>query len=49
MEEFLNDLVEVCRKHNKSLSHEDTHGAFQVVPFDEAYVRWLKEAYWSED
>jgi hypothetical protein len=42
VEAFLDDLVEVCRKHQMTLGHEDEHGAFQVLcRFSEANIRWL--------
>jgi hypothetical protein len=44
VEAFLIEIVEVCRKHGFSISHEDGHGAFQVVPLDEANVEWLLNA-----
>ena len=41
---FLNDLIDVCKEHNLSLSHEDLHGAFQVVPYDDSFKAWLEQA-----
>ena len=42
---FLDDIIEVYRKHNLSLSHEDCHGAFQIEPYDQLNIDWLCEAY----
>ena len=42
---FLAELAEVCRRHNLSLSHEDTEGAFRVQSFDECNIDWLKAAF----
>jgi hypothetical protein len=41
---FLAEVVEVCRKHGMSISHEDGQGAFQVRDFNEPDAEWLKEA-----
>lgn len=38
---FLTDLALLCRKHDKSLSHEDTHGGFVVEPWSRYRERWL--------
>jgi len=43
---FLNDLVEVQKKHGLLLSHEDGHGAFEVYDFSEEDddYSWLLKA-----
>jgi hypothetical protein len=41
---FLAEVIEVCRKHGMSISHEDGWGAFQVRNFSESDADWLKEA-----
>lgn len=41
---FLADVLAVCRKHERSLSHEDCHGAFMVVKYNDSDARWLWEA-----
>lgn len=47
-EEFLEDIKRVCQKHNRSISHEDGHGAFIIEEYDEFNVNWLEEALLSE-
>ena len=42
-EKFINDIIEVSKKHGLSLAHEDRHGAFEVEPYDEENIEWLKE------
>jgi hypothetical protein len=32
---FMADVEAACAKHGISISHEDCHGAFILVPFDE--------------
>ncbi|NBW22529.1 MAG: hypothetical protein EBR82_82745 [Caulobacteraceae bacterium] len=41
---FLAEVIEVCRKHGMSISHEDGWGAFEVRNFNEPDADWLKEA-----
>ena len=41
MQSFLNDIIEVYKKHGLSLSHEDSQGAFIIDEFKEDNVRWL--------
>ena len=41
---FLADLKEICIKHNMSISHEDSWGAFIIHSFCDANLRWLEEA-----
>lgn len=41
---FLAEIVEVCRKHKLSISHEDQHGNFEIEEFYEQNVRWLLKA-----
>lgn len=42
---FLNDLILVMQKHNKSLSHEDCEGAFIVTNYSDDNINWLLAAY----
>ena len=41
---FLEDLRRVCERHQRTLGHEDEHGAFIVEPFDPHNLRWLADA-----
>jgi len=45
VQRFLNDIVEVYKKHGLALGHEDSQGAFIVEEYDEEFVKWLFEAY----
>jgi hypothetical protein len=46
VEAFIDELVEVCRRHNMTLGHEDEHGAFQVNRFfTEGHANWLRSAH----
>jgi hypothetical protein len=41
---FLAEVVEVCRKHGMSISHEDGHGSFEIVAFSDENAEWLMAA-----
>lgn len=40
-EEFLEDIKRVCQKHNRSISHEDMHGAFIIEEYNEFNINQL--------
>lgn len=42
---FLVELEVLMRKHNVSISHEDGHGAFILVDFNEDNLEWLSDAH----
>jgi len=44
VEAFLNEVVEVCKRHGLSIGHEDGHGAFRVEDYDETNTEWLLDA-----
>jgi hypothetical protein len=41
MEQFLEDIKKMCKKHNLSISHEDYHGVFLIEEYDEDNIEWL--------
>ena len=43
-DEFLNDIIEVCKKHGLSLSHEDVGGGFLIDDYNETDTKWVKAA-----
>ena len=43
-QDFLSELMMICIKHQLSISHEDGHGAFLIVPYDKHYETWLLQA-----
>lgn len=47
-EKFFDEIVSVCKKYGLSISHEDGHGAFEIEPFDENNIDWLRGAHFSE-
>ena len=44
MAAFLDDIIEVCKKHGLSISHEDCHGAFCIEEYCEENIEWLRNA-----
>lgn len=46
---FLNELAEVCKRHGLSLGHEDSHGGFEVLTWNEHCDKWLRAAAEEEE
>lgn len=45
IDDFLQEVILVCRKHGFSIEHEDSQGTFQVVDFFAPAADWLLEAH----
>jgi hypothetical protein len=41
---FLDGVLELCKKHKFSISHQDSHGAFVIEKYNKAYSEWLLHA-----
>lgn len=41
---FLDEIEAVCRRHNLSIAHEDREGGFEIEPFSDDNMDWLREA-----
>lgn len=39
---FLNEIDNICKKYNFSISHEDSHGGFIIEKYDDFNIKWLK-------
>ena len=39
---FLNEIENICKKYNLSISHEDGEGAFIIEKYDSYNIKWLK-------
>lgn len=48
IDEFLAEVVQVCQKHGFSITHEGRFGCFEVVPYEDFYVRGLMNAHIAE-
>ena len=44
IDRFLEDIIDVYRKHGLSLAHEDSHGGFLVETHTLKNVEWLMAA-----
>lgn len=44
VEQFLDEITAVCRKHGMSIAHEDPHGAFVIATYHHLLERWLRDA-----
>jgi len=44
IDDFLNEVIVVCKNHGLSISHEDGHGAFVICDYDDSDSRWLMDA-----
>lgn len=44
IDDFLSDILAVCRKHQLCIGHEDTHGAFLIHCLDENVTMWMNDA-----
>ncbi len=43
-DDFLEEVIGVCRKHGISIGHEDNQGAFEIRTFSEDDAEWLMGA-----
>lgn len=41
---FFQEIENICKKYDLSISHEDTHGAFVIEKYKEANIEWLEQA-----
>lgn len=41
---FLAELWALCERHGLAISHEDSHGSFEVVSIEDGNRDWLMEA-----
>lgn len=41
---FLDDLFELFKKHDISISHEDNHGGFILENYDKGNEEWMEGA-----
>lgn len=44
IDNFLNDIENVCKHYGLSISHEDEHGIFIIEKYNENTMKWLKNA-----
>ena len=44
LKDFFNEIEEICKKYDYSISHEDGHGAFEIKKYTKDNIDWLKFA-----
>lgn len=44
VDNFLEDIIKICKKHNLSISHEDNGGSFIIEDYDIELSQWLLAA-----
>ena len=44
-EEFLNEILKVCKKYGYLIGHEDNQGALLIEPYTKEGEQWLLGAY----
>jgi len=44
IDNFLKEVLGICKKYDFSISHEDIEGAFVIVKYHEGYKKWLLNA-----
>lgn len=42
---FLKEIEKICKKHNLSISHEDSSGAFIIEKYNQDNIEWLKHGH----
>ena len=42
--DFLDEVIEICRKYNLCIGHEDIGGCFEVEILTEDTIQWLWQA-----
>jgi len=40
---FLLEYVELCKNYGITISHEDTHGGFELEPFSIYNIKWMMD------
>ena len=45
VKDFINEVIELCKKYKFSISHEDIHGAFLICNYDEKNIDWFRHAF----
>jgi hypothetical protein len=41
---FIEEIIDVCKKHGLSIGHEDTQGAFEIKEYNTDDIEWFRSA-----
>lgn len=44
IDDFMDGILKLCKKHNLSIAHEDCGGAFLIEKYKEHNIRWFNAA-----
>ena len=44
IDNYINEVIELSKKHGLSISHEDGHGGFVIEKYSESNAEWLMAA-----
>lgn len=47
LKNFLEEIEKICKAHNISISHEDEHGGFLFIEYNEECMEWFKCGCWD--
>lgn len=45
VDNFIEELIKLYKKHRLSISHEDNHGAFIISSYSKENEDWIREAH----
>ncbi len=48
-DDFKKEIIEVCKRHKLSISHEDEQGAFVITRLDTSCIDWFMNARLEKD
>ena len=44
VDNFIKEIINLCKKHKLSIAHEDYGGAFLIESYKEANINWINSA-----
>ncbi len=44
---FIKEIIDVSKRYNLSIGHEDSQGAFLIQEYNEINIEWLRAAYYN--
>jgi len=42
--DFIREVIKLSKQFDLSISHEDQHGGFEIVDYNDCYTAWLLQA-----
>ena len=43
VDKYLEEIEQISKRYNLSISHEDCHGAFIIEKYDKLNIKWLND------